>query len=58
MSIKVNTKKSTNDKAIKCYVLFSDEEFRIYSLNKLPISKFSNEINKTIGSNKSKNLEK
>ena len=55
MSIKINIKKSINLKTIKNYVLFCDEEFRIYSLNKLLISKTSGEINKTINSNKIKN---
>ena len=55
MSIKINIKKSINLKTIKNYALFSDEEFRINSLNKLSIAKSSNEINKTINSNKLKN---
>ena len=35
-------------KAIKNYVLFSNEEFKINSLKKLPLSKFSVNINQTI----------
>ena len=41
MPIKINVKKSINDNAIKNYVLFSDEEFKINSLNKLSLGRFS-----------------
>ena len=54
MPIKINVKKSISDKTIRNYVLFSDEEFRINSLNKLSLGKFSSNINKTISLNKSK----
>tara|TARA_B100001057_G_scaffold382079_1_gene388058 strand:+ start:8163 stop:9632 length:1470 start_codon:yes stop_codon:yes gene_type:complete len=55
MTIKINIKKSINDKTIKNYVLFSDEKFIINSLNNLSLAKSPSEINKTINSNKSKN---
>ena len=54
MSIKITYKTGSNDKSIKNYVLFSDEEFKINGLSKLSISKNSNQISKTIISNKSK----
>ena len=54
MSIKITYKTGSNEKNIKNYVLFSDEEFKINGLNKLSISKNSNQIIKTITSNKSK----
>ena len=54
MSIKITYKTVSNDKSIKNYVLFSDEEFKINGLSKLSISKNSNQISKTIISNKSK----
>ncbi len=54
MSIKISYKSGSNEKSVKNYVLFSDEEFKINGLNKLAISKNSNQINKTIVSNKSK----
>ena len=54
MPIKINVKKSINHNAIRNYVLFSNEDFKINSLNKLPLSKFSSDINKTISLNKSK----
>ena len=51
------SKKSISEKAIRNYVLFSNEEFKVNSLNKLPLSKFSVNINQTINSNKSKNKD-
>ena len=54
MSIKITHKTASNDKSIKNYVLFSDEEFKINGLNKLNISKSSNHITKLIISNKNK----
>ena len=57
MPIKINVKKSINDAAIKNYVLFSNEDFKINSLNKLSISRFSSNIGKTIDFNKSKKKE-
>ena len=57
MHIKINLKKSINDNAIKNYALFTDQEFKVNSLNKLRLAKFANEINKTINSNKSNKKE-
>ncbi len=57
MSIKINIKKSINEKVIKNYVLFSDEDFKIINLNKLGLAKFSGEINKSISFSKSKKKE-
>ena len=54
MSIKISYKKGIVEKDIKNYVLFSDENFKVNGLKKLPLAKSSNEINKTIESNKSK----
>ena len=54
MTIKINLKKSFKDNAIGNYVLFANEEFKINSLNKLQLAKFSNQINKIISSDKSK----
>ena len=54
MSIKISFKTGSKEKSIKNYVLFSDEEFKINGLNKLSVSKHSNQIRKTIISNKSK----
>ena len=55
MSIKLTFKKSINERLIKNYVLFTDENFKIIGLNKLSVSKYSNIINKTIETNKIKN---
>ena len=57
MHIKINLKKSINDNAIKNYALFTDQEFKVNSLNKLRLAKFANEINRTISSNKSNKKE-
>ena len=54
MSIKITYKTGSNDRSIKNYVLFSDEEFKINGLGRLSISKSSNQISKLIISNKSK----
>ena len=54
MSIKISYKNSISEKIIKNYVLFSNEDFKINGLNKLSLSKQSNQINRTINSNKSK----
>ncbi len=53
MSIKITYKTGSNDRSIKNYVLFSDEEFKINGLSKLSISKNSNQISRLIISNKS-----
>ena len=57
MSIKISHKKDISEKTIKNYVLFANEEFKINGLNKLSLSKQSNQINRTINSNKSKKKE-
>ena len=54
MSIKISYKKGIVEKDIKNYVLFSDENFKVNGLKKLPLAKSSNEIKKTIEANKSK----
>ena len=48
MSIKITYKTGSNDRSIKNYVLFSDEEFKINGLGRLSISKSSNQISKLI----------
>ena len=57
MSIKLSIKKSYNEKLIKNYVFFTNEDFKIDGLNKLVIGKFSNQIKKTINSSEAKNKE-
>ena len=57
MSIKISYKKGISEKTIKNYVLFANEEFKINGLNKLSLGKQSNQINRTINSNKSKKKE-
>ncbi len=54
MSIKISHKNQISEKLIKNYVLFSNEDFKINGLNKLLLSKQSNQINRTIYYNKSK----
>ena len=54
MSIKISYKNSISEKLIKNYVLFANEEFKSNGLSKLSLSKQSNQINRTINSNKSK----
>ncbi len=57
MSIKITLKNNVNDKLVKNYVLFCDENFKIKGLDKLPISDQSNLIKKTITSNMPKDKE-
>ena len=57
MSLKILYKNSISDGQIKNYVVFADENFKINGLNKLSLGKDSNQINKTINSNKSKKKE-
>ena len=57
MPIKINVKKSVNDSAIKNYILFSDEKFKINSLNRLSLGRFSGTLNKMINLNSSKKKE-
>ncbi len=54
MSLKITYKKGVNEKNIKNFVLFSNEDFKINGLNKLSLAKNSNQVNKTISSHKSK----
>ncbi len=54
MSIKIRHIKGINEKNIKNFVLFSNEEFKINGLSKLSLNKQANQINRTINSNKSK----
>jgi len=54
MSLKILYKKSISEGQIKNQVLFADENFKINGFNKLPLGKHSNQINRTINSNKSK----
>ena len=57
MSIKISYKKGIQEKLVKNYVLFANEDFRINGLNKLPLGKQSSQINKIIKSNYSKKKE-
>ena len=49
MSIKISIKNSLNPKSVKNHVFFTNQNFKIDNLSKLPISKFSNFINKSVG---------
>ena len=55
MPIQVSYKKNINDKLIKNYVLFSDESFKICSLNKISLGKKGLFINELIKKNVVKN---
>ncbi len=55
MSIKISIKNSLNEKSVKNHVFFTNQDFRITGLNKLPISKFSSFINKSLKSFKLEN---
>ena len=57
MSIKISYKKGIQEKLVKNYVLFANEDFKINGLNKLILGKQSSQINKTIKSNYSKKKE-
>ena len=58
MSIKLSIKKSYNEKIVKNYVFFTNENFKIDAiLDKSVVSKFSNQIKKTINSSDLKNKE-
>ena len=48
MSIKISLKKRLNIKSVKNHVFFTNENFRISELSKLPIFKFSNFITKSV----------
>tara|TARA_Y100000816_G_scaffold82128_1_gene56257 strand:+ start:5219 stop:6688 length:1470 start_codon:yes stop_codon:yes gene_type:complete len=54
MSIRISLKNSISENKIKNFVLFSDKNFKIKALNKIPLAKYSNEINKTINNNQIK----
>ena len=55
MSIKITIKKNINDKNIKNFVLFSNENYKINGLNKILLSNYSDAIKKTIDTVKIKN---
>ena len=57
MSIKIRHIKGINEKNIKNFVLFSNEEFKINGLSKLSLNRQAKQINRTISSNKSKKKE-
>ena len=57
MSIKLSIKKSYNEKMVKNYVFFTNEDFKIDSLDKSAVGKYSNQIRKTINSSELKNKE-
>ena len=48
MSIKISLKKSLNIKSVKNHVFFTNENFKISELSKLPIFKFSSFITKSV----------
>ena len=51
MSIKISTINSLNPKSVKNHVFFTNKDFRISEISKLPISKFSSFINQSLSSN-------
>ena len=54
MSIKITIKNNINEKAVKNYVLFANEDFKVKGLNELSLSKISSIINKTVDNIRSK----
>ncbi|MEC7169140.1 MAG: leucyl aminopeptidase, partial [Pseudomonadota bacterium] len=50
MSIKISIRKSLNPKSIKNYVFFTDKNFRVTEISKLPVSKYASFINKSLNS--------
>ena len=50
MSIKISVKNSLNVKSVKNHVFFTNKDFKISNLNKLPIVKFSSFINRSVSS--------
>ena len=50
MSIKISVRNSLSAKSVQNHVFFTNQDFKIINLNKLPISKFSNFINKSVDS--------
>ena len=51
MTLKILFKNKATDRDIKNYLLFSNENFKIYGLDKISLKSQSNHINKTIASN-------
>ncbi len=51
MSIKISIKNSLNQKSVKNHVFFTNKNFKINELSKLPISKFSSFINQSLSTN-------
>ena len=51
MSIKISIKSSLNQKSVKNHVFFTNKNFKINELSKLPISKFSSFINQSLSTN-------
>ena len=51
MSIKISVKNNINLKLVKNHVFFTNKNFKINEINKLPISKFSSFINQSLSSN-------
>ena len=54
MSIKISYKKQINEKLIKNYVLFSDDNFKIHSLNEMALANKASFIKEIIKKNESK----
>ena len=50
MSIKISVKNNINLKSVKNHVFFTNKNFKINGLSKLPISNFSSFINKSLSS--------
>ena len=51
MTLKILYKNKATDRDIKNYLLFSNENFKVYGLDKISLKSQSNHINKTIASN-------
>ena len=54
MSIQISYKKQINEKLIKNYVLFSDDGFKIHSLNEMTLGKKASFIKEIVKKNESK----
>ena len=48
MSIKISIKKNLNIKSVKNHVFFTNQDFKVINLSKLPIFKYSSFINKSV----------
>ena len=57
MSINLSIKKTYNEKIVKNYVFFTNENFKIDALDKSVVRKFSNQIKKTLNSSDLKDKE-